>query len=382
MRRLKVFSFMAASLLLMSAACGEDGGETTKGPDAVASSSAVDDDDTASAAQRAPAGNPCDGTRGLCEVVASVDVDGDGNSDNVAIELVDGLVNVHIDTGGTVSTASVEDKHILRSDITPSNVFVGAYHITREQGADIVVDGKFGLGGSELFGVIGWDDGPVVIPAPPVLASDFDDATAWTVPTEGLRVLVRCPQPGSVGVVTTEGDSSYGTPTPGGAYTETVTSDWANGEWAEKDTNRVSGEYTSSNRLAKTGTFECEPMHSAPPAFAPTVSDLDPNIVLGGRPPSYSDGYGETTPVKIYFGGSPSGLVSDIVWDSWGGERATGHGNAFYVVDSVADAEMMPAEVIAYDISTCNTRRAYSTVQWYFPSLGEDFDPALGNDVC
>lgn len=330
-----------------------------------------------------PAGNPCDGSRGPCEVVASTDVDGDGATDNIGVELVDGLVTVRIDTGGEVSTASVADMHILRQDITPSNVFVGAFHITRPVGADIVVDAKFGLGGSELFGVISWDGGPIVVPAPPVLASEFEDPTAWTVPTEGLRVLVRCPAPGSVGVVTTEGDSSYGIPTPGGAYTETVTSTWTGGAWARTDTARIPGQYVSPDKIAKTGTFECEPAYETPPPFPVTVSALDPNIILGGRiAPSNSIGYGETTPETVYFGGSPSGMVSEIAWDSWGDDHATGHGQALYVVTSVADAEMMPVEVVAFDIQVCDGSRAYSKIAWYFPSQGETFNPGNSNGMC
>lgn len=394
LRRVKHVHVLAISVALLIGGCGADEAatlSTDSGDSALASVTDVpaEGNPETPTPPSTPAGNPCAGTRGACEVVASVDVDGDNNPDNVGIELVDAQITVRIDTGTSLTTTSVPNKHIFPDDITPSGVFVGAFNITREQGADIVVDAKMGYGGFELFGMIGWDDGPVSVPAPEGVISPGETAYMWAVPTEMYRVFVRCPEPGSVGVVKTEADVSFGIVTPGGAYNETTTSRWVGDHWTVADTNRVPGQYVSADRSALSGTFECQAAHSAPPAFAPIAAQENPNqenpnMVLGGTPLSNSEGYGEIRPETVYFGGSPSGYIGEIVWDSWGSERAVGHGMAPYVspTGTVASAPMTPAEIVAYEPSTCNGLPAYAKVQWYFPAEGQVFDPSFATMVC
>lgn len=351
MRLPKLTTLLAACALFVVAGCGGTSESTDAGTDSTPTTTV---ENVESAVERAPAGNPCDDTRGPCEVVASVYVDGDGNSDNVGIELVDSLVSVRIDTGDGVSTASVEDKHVLRQDTTPSNVFVGAFRLTREQGADIVVDDRFGLGGAELFGVIGWEaGGPVVVPAP--TGATYPEAlpTEWAIPTERLRMLIRCPKPGSVGGVTTEGDISYGIPTPGGA-------------WTLADTTRIAGSTKARTSSRKPGLSSAIPCTTRPGLCRDGVGP-------GSEPRPRGQSAAERERLRTdetddrVLRRLPSGLVDNIVWDSWGGERATGRGEALYVVDSVAEAEMMPPDVVAFEIAICDGARAYPKLRWFFP---------------
>lgn len=337
---------------------------------------------------RAP-GNPCENARGACESVAIVDVDGGGRPDDVGIELWDGRIVVRIDTGSELAMIDVEDQHIIRTDLTPSGVFVGAFPITRADAADVVVDAKFGLGGYELFAVVSWDDGPVLAPAPEGARAPTGGASEWAFPTEEFTVLARCPEPGSIEILTSQGDSSFGDPVPGGAYTETVTSRWAEGRWASATAQRVAGETMRSGKVARTSTFECDAVHlppieSSPAAVEETAPAEVDNVVFGGAPLSNSEGFGRVRPPVVFFGGSPSGMVFDVVWQSWGGDRAVGQGTAGFVEvgSSVAEALPLPAEVVAFDIAECDGVRAYSKVQWYFPSRGESFDPENANDVC
>src|SRR5579872_2840325 len=51
-------------------------------------------------------------------------------------------------------------------------------------------------------------------------------------------------------------------------------------------------------------------------------------IVLGEKDPNFpfSEGWGTVRPSRIFNGGDPSGLVTQIHWTSWGGSVAVGHG--------------------------------------------------------
>ena len=84
-------------------------------------------------------------------------------------------------------------------------------------------------------------------------------------------------------------------------------------------------------------------------------------------------GFGQVRPSEISLGGDPTGMLSGIIWQSWGGATATGMGTSTYVApgQTVAQGSQQSATVVASDLGTCAGTPAYQQVKWYFPSEGE-----------
>lgn len=107
-------------------------------------------------------------------------------------------------------------------------------------------------------------------------------------------------------------------------------------------------------------------------------------IVLGAPWGPYQSGYGQVAPPDVSNGGDPTGIVSDITWQSWGGETATGTGTSSYqgTAPTVADSVPTPATIVAFNLGDCNGAPSYRAVEWYFPGQGEAFDPETYIDPC
>ena len=92
----------------------------------------------------------------------------------------------------------------------------------------------------------------------------------------------------------------------------------------------------------------------------------------------YQKGYGLPRPRMFYNGGSTSGMVRDVTWTSWGGQRATGTGESRYLIvgADVADSPWEKSTVVAFDLGDCDGVRTYRQVAWFHPQHGERFDPA------
>jgi len=84
-------------------------------------------------------------------------------------------------------------------------------------------------------------------------------------------------------------------------------------------------------------------------------------------------GFGKVRPTEISLGGDPTGVLTGISWQRWGGSRATGTGTSTYVASgqTVAEGSPQTATVVAYDLGRCDGRRAYQQVTWYFPQHGQ-----------
>jgi hypothetical protein len=89
-------------------------------------------------------------------------------------------------------------------------------------------------------------------------------------------------------------------------------------------------------------------------------------------------------PREIFNGGDPTGLVENVVWLSWGGARAIGHGTSTYVApyQSTAQGTQEAVTVVAFDLGSCNGTLMYRAVEWYFPQHGGQFDLATYIDIC
>jgi len=116
---------------------------------------------------------------------------------------------------------------------------------------------------------------------------------------------------------------------------------------------------------------------AAPSSPAPSAG---PAPTLGLPWPGNSGrGYGEVRPAIIDNGGDPTGLVTNVTWDSWGDPTATGHGTTTYLPSdtaTVSQGRQERATVIAYQLGACGGHPAYRAVQEFFPQHGEKFNPA------
>ena len=94
-------------------------------------------------------------------------------------------------------------------------------------------------------------------------------------------------------------------------------------------------------------------------------------------------GWGEVRPREFSNGGDPTGHVRDIQWSEWGGPRAIGLGTGFVPApDGVADGTFKQTTVVAFDLGRCHGKLMYRAVEWYYPDLGEKFDPKQYEDIC
>lgn len=84
-------------------------------------------------------------------------------------------------------------------------------------------------------------------------------------------------------------------------------------------------------------------------------------------------GFGQIKPAEISLGGDPTGMLTGITWQSWGGATATGTGTGTYVGpnQTAAQGTQETANVVASDPGTCAGKPAYQQVKWYFPQQGE-----------
>jgi hypothetical protein len=88
-------------------------------------------------------------------------------------------------------------------------------------------------------------------------------------------------------------------------------------------------------------------------------------------------------PRTIYNGGSGSGRVTDVVWDSWGERTATGHGIGYYIsLKDDSERRHERATVVAYKLGPCEGRLMYKAVDWFFPGEGQKFRPSPEADLC
>ena len=126
-----------------------------------------------------------------------------------------------------------------------------------------------------------------------------------------------------------------------------------------------------------TATVPASTSPSATPAAAPTLGQLAGDFAHG-------QGFGQVKPAKIFNGGDPTGLVTNVVWSSWGGTQATATGTAEYVGpnQSVASGTEESATVVAFDPGTCDGKYMYQAIEWYFPQHNQAFNPNAYENIC
>ena len=126
-----------------------------------------------------------------------------------------------------------------------------------------------------------------------------------------------------------------------------------------------------------TATVPASASPSASPAGVPTLGQLAGDFAQG-------QGFGQVKPARIFNGGDPTGLVTHVVWSSWGGTQATATGTAEYVGpnQSVASGTEESATVVAFDLGTCDGKYMYQAIEWYFPQHNQAFNPSTYENIC
>lgn len=122
---------------------------------------------------------------------------------------------------------------------------------------------------------------------------------------------------------------------------------------------------------------------TAPPVAGGPTSPVSGVPVLGqGR--GITRGYGSARPDTIFNGGDPTGLVTGVSWQSWGGAKAVGTGMGYYDPpnEPVSRSVRERATVVAFDLGTCAGKYMYRAVEWYFPQSGGSFSRDNYIDVC
>jgi hypothetical protein len=129
---------------------------------------------------------------------------------------------------------------------------------------------------------------------------------------------------------------------------------------------------------ATTPATPVSPPPTPPPAAVPTLGQPAGDFAHG------SSGFGQVKPSKIFNGGDPTGLVTSVVWSSWGGAQAKATGTSDYVGpnQSVAQGTEQSATVVAFNLGTCDGKLMYQAVEWYFPQHGQAFNPNQYENIC
>lgn len=100
--------------------------------------------------------------------------------------------------------------------------------------------------------------------------------------------------------------------------------------------------------------------------------------------PSGGAGYGTVKPHEVSNGGDPTGVVSGIIWHSWGGAKAIGIGKSDYVPpgQTVAGGRLENVRIVAFQPGLCAGRSVYRAVEWYFPEHSQAFHPGTYINAC
>jgi hypothetical protein len=124
----------------------------------------------------------------------------------------------------------------------------------------------------------------------------------------------------------------------------------------------VSTSSTTTTTAAPTSTSTSTPAPGAQPTLG----------VTGAFGPA-GVGFGQVRPSEISLGGDPTGILTGISWQTWGGSQATGTGTSTYVASgqTVVQGTLETATAVAFDLGTCRGAAAYQQVTWYFPQHGQ-----------
>ena len=255
--RALVVSGVAALVLLTTSCDRQISGDASTGTD------------TPAAAPKAYV-NPCNGVSGTCEVVRKVDVDGDGQTDEVAIAYASDPASPQVAFGTShVTTLAAINGNVFRLTedfngvpyTAPTEIFRGAFAMSRAQGADIALHLAMGQGNPEQFAVISWDGSKLVaLPQPP----DPNQQGAQRTPgiwylgsSHGKQQFVKCKQPGEIAFVDLSAATREGIPVPGGGRREENYFVFSGDSWQPNGSTNTADNSFSYSWSPHSNGFDC-----------------------------------------------------------------------------------------------------------------------------
>jgi hypothetical protein len=104
-----------------------------------------------------------------------------------------------------------------------------------------------------------------------------------------------------------------------------------------------------------------------------SIASPPQEVVLGSRAfaGSHGEGWGAAKPARIFNGGDPSGLVTHIHWENWGGASAIGYGlNAIFKPHGGYYHQLARIELRAQRLGRCSAGgpRAYTQLSFRVPA--------------
>jgi hypothetical protein len=101
-----------------------------------------------------------------------------------------------------------------------------------------------------------------------------------------------------------------------------------------------------------------------------SASNALAGIVLGGKAfAPNGEGWGTERPRRIFNGGDPSGLITNVHWSTWGGRVAFGWGrNSIFKPNGGYYRHPVTIKLRAKRIGGCEGRRAYTQLSFRSPS--------------
>jgi hypothetical protein len=218
----------------------------------------------------ATAADPCTGIAG-CTEIARVDVDGDAALDRVGITISretpppqvaygEATIGVLVASGSAVNRIDVHSPGVLPGSDSAPTPYVGAYPISRKNGADLVFHTQLGGGSSEQFAVVGWSGGkPSLVIRPPVLNANYPDPAVWHIgSSHGVHEWVTCADGAAVTMNKLSAPTAEGIPIPGGGIREEDHFAFDGGQWSPTGSENVADDNFSYDFDPHTQTFHCE----------------------------------------------------------------------------------------------------------------------------
>lgn len=103
-----------------------------------------------------------------------------------------------------------------------------------------------------------------------------------------------------------------------------------------------------------------------------------------GQSRGVTEGYGSARPTTISNGGDPTGIVTNVSWQSWGGPEALATATGYYDPPNVPvyKAIREKATVVAFDLGICAGQYMYQGIEWYFPESGGSFNTTSYLNIC
>lgn len=107
------------------------------------------------------------------------------------------------------------------------------------------------------------------------------------------------------------------------------------------------------------------------PASGATLAQTAPVLGSAAFAKPDGEGWGSAQPSRVYNGGDPSGLVTEIQWTGWGSDTAIGYGLGNIFKPHGGYYHPVVVELRAQNLGHCGAQAAYTQLAIRVPSKPE-----------